>query len=150
VNTRTTPCIAWDEEGRHCLAGLLLGVACCPDGDCALCARDRARMRHVGFSETEVARRFARGRARLVHFCPVCGLPPPPPLRVLPPLPRLERPGRPCGGRHDCRVCGRALPRGRRTYCSDTCWREYVRRTEMVGQDIFSPAPPPVYRAHFG
>jgi hypothetical protein len=144
------PCIPWDASGAHCLAALLLGVACCPDGRCALCAKDRARMRRLGFTEGEIQVRVARARARMKPLCPVCECPPPPPLQEVPPMPRLDRPDRMTGGRHDCLVCGRALPQRRRTYCSDECWREYVRRTEMEGGDIVSPSPPRVYRMSRG
>ena len=146
VDTRSAPCIPGDHAGTCCLAGLLLGVACCRRGDCAMCARDRARMLRIGFSEKEVARRFARRRRRLLSNCPACGFPPPPPLQELPPLPRLDRTGRSTAPTWTCRACGRSLPPRRRVYCSYECWREHVRRTEMAGEEVVSPVPPRVYR----
>jgi len=101
-------------------------------------------MRRTGFSEDEVARRFARQRRRLLARCPVCGFPPPPPLRDLPALPRLPRVG--LADHFTCRACGRSLPKGRRRYCTDACWREHVRSSEMQGEDVVSPAPPRAHR----
>ncbi|MCK6530884.1 hypothetical protein L6R50_26095 [Myxococcota bacterium] len=131
---RPAPCIPFDAEGRHCIAGLLLGVRCCPDGNCALCRRAGGR----------------DPRSQGLDRCPVCGFPPPPPLQAIPPLPRLDRSDRVVGGNHECRTCGRPLPPRRRTYCSFACWREFVRREEMDGNDIASPSPPRVFRASLG
>ena len=130
--TNPSPCIPWDETQAHCVAGLLLGVRCCPGGDCALCRRAGARSRS------------------LLARCPLCGFPPPPPLQEIPPLPRLDRSDRAVGGNHECRTCGRPLPPRRRTYCSFACWREHVRQEEMDGTDIASPSAPRVYRATLG
>lgn len=142
------PCIPWDTEGRHCVLGLLLGAACCPDGRCALCRRDWARRRSLGFSEAEVARRTARERARLRPTCPRCGCPPPPPLQEIPPLPRFDREGREKSGAPACRICGGFLAAGQRFYCGDECRLEHRRRTEGWGESgrRASPASRPPKR----
>ena len=141
-----TPCVAWNDERRHCVVGLLLGVACCPDGDCWSCTTQLAWSRRSGFTEYAVLRSLARTRHGMLAFCPVCGFPPPPAVTESSTLPRLDRPGRTASGSWDCRTCGRPLPQRRRHYCSDACWREYVRRTEMDGDEISTPTPPRKYR----
>jgi len=138
VEPTSSPCIPWDETRAHCVAGLLLGVACCPDGQCALCRRSGVHLRNGRLARAPLDR------------CPVCGFPPPPPLEEIPPLPRLDRSDNLVGGRHDCLLCGKPLPARRRTYCSFSCWREYVRQQEMVGDDVGSPDPPHVFRVPFG
>lgn len=143
---RVPPCIPWDAEGRHCVLGLMLGAACCPDGRCALCRRDWARRRSLGFSEAEVARRTARDRARLRPTCPRCGCPPPPPLEEIPPLPRLDREDREKSGAPACRICGGFLAAGQRFYCSDECRLEQRRRNEgwgETGRRTSTPSRPP-------
>lgn len=144
------PCIPFDPEGRHCLAALLLGAACCPDGDCTLCARERARMRRLGFSEVEVARRFARSRARLRCRCPTCGCPPPPPLREIPEIPRLDRSDRVLSGSSRCRICEAPLSAGKRHYCSQECWLQRRRATEGWGVGSPSHSPPRTVRVRLG
>lgn len=138
------PCVPGDETVACCLMACIFGARCCPAGDCALCKADRARRRRMGYSQEEVDRRFARERARMLDACPRCGFPPPPPLLTMPEFPRLPREGQ--ADEYECRTCGKALLRGRRRYCNDGCWREHVRRTEMEGRDITSPAPPRTYR----
>lgn len=123
---RNAPCIPGDLVGSCCLAGLLLGVACCRKGDCALCERERDRMRRIGFTKEEVARRFARSRKRLLSRCPACGFPPPAPLNEVPPLPRLDRSHQLLGGTPTCRSCGAVLLNPRRRYCNQTCWNTYL------------------------
>lgn len=126
-------CIPFDPEGHHCLAGLLLGVACCPDGTCALCRADLARRRRLGLTEAVAQRRAARERARRLAQCPACGCPPPPPLQELPQLPRLDRSTGLLGGEGACRYCGNRLLHTRRKYCNDSCWNAYLtesRRSE--------------------
>jgi len=127
--TRPTPCIPGDPFGFSCLAGLLLGVRCCPDGRCALCTRDRDRMRRVGFTEDEIASRVDCVRRRLLARCPACGFPPPAPLHQIPPLPRLDRSRRPLGGAGACRYCGNRLLNSRRRYCDTSCWNASVLET---------------------
>jgi hypothetical protein len=144
------PCIAWDAEGRHCLAGLLLGVACCPDGNCALCEKSRAAMRRTGFTEAEVERRFARSRARLRSRCPTCGCPPPPRLREIPEMPRLDRSDRVLSGSSRCRICEAPLSAGQRHYCSRERWLQRRRNTEGWGDSAPSHAPPRVVRVRLG
>jgi hypothetical protein len=139
------PCIA-TEDSRHCVAALLHGAACCPDGECALCRATRNRMLRSGFPEFAVRAAIARTRRGALSCCPVCGFPPPPPAESPTPLPRLERPGRTASGSWDCRTCGRPLPIGKRHYCSHGCWREHVRRTEMDGDEIVTPTAPRAYR----
>lgn len=145
-----SPCIPSHVDARSCIVGLLLGAACCPDGDCALCRATADRMQRSGFTAGAVRRSMARRRAGTRSACPLCGFPPPPPAVDLPPLPRLDRPGRTASGSWDCRTCGRPLPQGKRHYCSHACWREYVRRTEMDGDEIATPAPPRTFRMRSG
>lgn len=144
------PCVSAGTDGRHCLAAVLFGATCCPRGDCAVCEELQDRMRAAGFPEIEVARAWLRARVPQVSTCPVCGLPPPPQLERLAPLPRLPRLGRTHSGSWECRVCGRALPQRRRHYCSHACWREFVRAAEMDGMEIVSPEPPRAYRVRVG
>lgn len=139
------PCVA-TADGAHCIAGLLFGTACCPDGECALCQATWDRLRRSGFPEAAVRRAMRRARRRVVERCPICGFAPPPPAEALTPLPRLDRPGRTASGSWDCRTCGRPLPLGRRHYCSHGCWREHVRRTEMDGDEIATPTAPRTFR----
>ena len=148
--TEGTPCVAADADGRHGLAAVLFGATCCPHGDCALCEDQQERMRRSGFSEQAVARAWVRSRIPREPLCPICGFPPPPPLEQVPPLPRLPRLNRTHSGSWDCRVCGRALPRRRRHYCSHACWREHLRATEMDGTQIVSPTPARTYRMRVG
>ena len=143
---RRAPCIAWNREARHCLAGLLLGAACCPHGDCASCEEQLRRMRTSGFPEQAVARSWLHTRTIRMRVCAICGFPPPPPMDAIPPLPRLPRLGRTHSGSWNCRTCGRALPRRRRHYCSHACWREHVRGEEMEGNDIRAPERTAAYR----
>ncbi|MCG3133824.1 MAG: hypothetical protein HMLKMBBP_01089 [Planctomycetes bacterium] len=145
-----SPCVSSSAQGTDCIVGLLLGAACCPDGTCALCEATADRMRRSGFPEVAVRRSLSRGRAGLLAACPLCGFPPPPPPDVMAPVPRLERPGRSVSGSWDCRTCGRPLPSRRRHYCSHACWREHVRRTEMDGDEIATPAAPRTYRFRVG
>ncbi|MCE9635779.1 MAG: hypothetical protein K8T90_08750 [Planctomycetes bacterium] len=142
-----TPCVASDAEGRHCTVGLLLGAACCPDGSCWSCTTQAAWTRRSGFSDYAVFRSIVRTRRGLLDQCPLCGFPPPPPITESSPLPRLDRSGRTASGSWECRTCGRPLPQRRRHYCSDACWREHVRRTEMDGNEIATPTAPRVFRA---
>lgn len=122
VRVRPSPCLAADATAQHCVVGLLLGAACCPDGACGLCREMLVRSKRDGLTPERAHRALARSRRGLLDRCPTCGFPPPPPLPVVPQLPRLERPEQPEGGRWDCVVCGKALLRGRRTYCSDDCY----------------------------
>lgn len=145
-DTCTAPCLPSRVDACDCIAGLLFGVACCPDGDCAICRATSDRMQRSGFAPAAVRLSMTRRRADLVDRCPVCDSPPPPPAEAPPPLPRLERPGRTASGSWDCRTCGRPLPQRRRHYCSDACWREHVRRTEMDGDEIATPSPPRTFR----
>jgi hypothetical protein len=123
---RATPCIAADEDARHCIAGFLLGVACCPDATCALCRASEDRMLRQGFAPDVVARSIARRHEGLVDRCPVCGFPPPPPLDALPPLTRLDRSDLLRAPTTHCVQCGRQLVSARRRYCSNDCWNAYV------------------------
>jgi hypothetical protein len=140
------PCVAWDAEGRHCVVGLLYGAACCPDGGCLTCTTQAAWSRRSGFTDYAVFRSLARTRRGMLDRCPVCGFPPPPPVTEPNPLPQLDRSGRTASGSWDCRTCGRPLSQGKRHYCSHGCWREHVRRTEMDGDEIATPAAPRTYR----
>jgi hypothetical protein len=121
-----TPCLAWDAERCHCVAGLLLGVACCPHGDCAICEERQERMRRAGRPELEVARAWLASRAGRLDRCPACGFPPPPPLVEMPALPRFDRSDRVLEGAQRCRYCDRRLLGTRRRYCDDDCWRAFV------------------------
>jgi hypothetical protein len=145
---RRVPCIASDKTAQHCIAGLLLGVACCPDGDCTSCVQQREKMRKSGFSPAAVARSFARSRAGLLDRCPQCGFPPPPPVMTPAPMPRLDRIDSAQSGSWMCRGCDRPLPKGRRRFHSDACRREFIRETEMETDEIVSPSPPRIYRSH--
>lgn len=116
------PCLAADRTAQHCIAGLLLGVACCPDGKCGLCREVVLRGRQDGLAPDAAIRALARARRGLVRRCPACGFPPPPPLPVVPQLPRLDRTDRAEANAWTCRVCGEALSRGRRQFCSDRCY----------------------------
>ena len=118
----SAPCLVADRTARHCILGLLLGVACCPDGTCGLCREVLVRARREGFDEERAHRSLARSRRGLLAVCPLCGFPPPPPFLVVPPLPRLDRSDRGESNAWECRVCGTALTRGRRQYCSDRCY----------------------------
>lgn len=118
----SAPCLAANRTAQHCILGLLLGVACCPDGTCGLCREVLVRARREGFDEERAHRSLARSRRGLLEVCPVCGFPPPPPFLVVPPLPRLDRSDRGESNAWECRVCGTALTRGRRQFCSDRCY----------------------------
>ena len=120
------PCVAWDENGEHCLSSLLLGARCCPHGDCALCEADQERMRRAGRHELEVARAWLQGRLLRPARCPSCGLPPPPAWTDVPPLPRLDRPESALTGTSRCLYCDRKLLAVRRKYCDEDCWKAYV------------------------
>jgi hypothetical protein len=121
-----TPCIPWDSERRHCVAALLLGAACCPHGDCALCEEPQARMRRMGYHELDVARAWLSTRLARLDLCPVCGFPPPPPLAEIPPLPRLDRSDRVLASTPRCRYCDRKILGARRRYCDRDCWSAFV------------------------
>lgn len=119
-----SPCLAADRTAEHCITGLLLGVACCPDGKCALCRDTVARTRRDGKSCDQALRALTVARRGLRRRCPACGFPPPPPLANVPMLPRLDRSDRSESNAWDCRVCGKALQRGRRQFCSDNCYAQ--------------------------
>ena len=119
---RRAPCLAADRTAQHCIVGLLLGVACCPDGTCGLCrASVVSAQRWDGFTAERARRSLRRTRGTLSR-CPECGLPAPPPMPVVPQLPRLERSEHAETNTWTCRVCGKALTRGRRQFCSDRCY----------------------------
>ena len=116
------PCLAADRAAQHCIAGLLLGVACCPDGTCGLCREMVVRARRDGKTPDQALRSLALARRGLLRRCPTCGFPPPPPLPNVPMLPRLDRTEHAESNAWTCRVCGKALSRGRRQFCSDRCY----------------------------
>jgi hypothetical protein len=127
------PCLATDQTAQHCIVGLLLGVACCPDGSCGLCrATIDTAQRWDGFTAGRALRSLARTRGTLA-CCPTCGFPPPPPMARVPQLPRLERNEHAESNAWNCRVCGKALTRGRRQFCSDRCYQtsEHERPREL-------------------
>lgn len=116
------PCVAADRTAQHCVVGLLLGAACCTDGSCGPCRATVARARRDGFSPEVAERSLGRSRVGLVDRCPVCDFPPPPPMLVVPQLPRLDRSEHAESNGHVCRECGKTLGRGRRQFCSDACY----------------------------
>lgn len=120
---RTPPCLAADRTAEHCIMGLLLGAACCPDGKCALCRDAVRRALQDGHRPEAALRSLRRSRHGLLARCPVCRFPPPPPLPVIPPLPRLDRSDHTETNTWTCRTCGKALSRGRRQFCSDRCYQ---------------------------
>lgn len=85
-----------------------------------------------GYTAERAYRSLRRTRGTLAR-CPSCGFPPPPPLPVVPQLPRLERAETAEGGAWNCVVCGKALTRGRRRFCSDRCYQtsEHERPREL-------------------
>ncbi len=123
VVTIAAPCVASDSARRHCLAGLLLGVACCENGDCAMCRATRHWMLSAGFTDAAVERSLERTRRGLLDRCPICGFAPPPAITARAPLPRLDRVVSAKSGSSDCVICGQPLERGRRRYCSEKCER---------------------------
>ncbi len=141
LSTTRAPCIAADSSGQHCVLGLLLGVACCPDGDCSQCQETGERMRRSGFSLAAVARSHARSRRGLLAVCPTCGCPPPPAPDVMPPLPRLDRSTKVLSGSPCCRICGASLKPPKRHYCSNECWLERRRDVEGWGQNGHRRSP---------
>jgi ribosomal protein L37E len=140
-----TPCLP-SEDGRHCLAGLLTGAACCTGGDCPLCTAQLERMRISGFPEAAVAHAWTHTHEQREAACLLCGFPPPPAVDAIEALPRLPREDRTHSGSWACRTCGRPLPRRRRHYCSHACWREHVRGDEMEGSEIRAPERGREYR----
>lgn len=123
------PCVAGDPSRTTCVAGLLLGAACCPDGACACCRAVPDRMRRSGFRAEAVARAVARSREGLLDRCPTCRFPPPPPLEQFPPLARLDRSELKRAPATECVQCGRQLVTARKRYCSPECWNAYVSWT---------------------
>jgi hypothetical protein len=117
------PCVAWDGEHGHCVAGLLYGAACCPDGGCWSCTTQAAWTRRAGFSDYAVFRSVARMRRGMLDRCPVCGFPPPPPSAPRGSLPRFRRVVTAKSGSSGCEICEGPIPRGRRRYCSERCER---------------------------
>lgn len=127
---RRAPCLAADRTARHCIVGLLLGVACCPDGKCGLCrATVVSAQRWDGYTAERALRSLARTRGTLAR-CPTCGYPAPPPMPVVPQLPRLERNEHAEANTWTCRVCGDPLTRGRRQFCSDRCYASAEQERE--------------------
>lgn len=133
--TRPVPCLAWDGgaaargEQEHCLASLLLGAGCCEDGSCVMCAAVARRMASAGFSEQAIAISLVTTWYTHVEVCPVCGFPPPPPLREFTPLPRFVRvQGRKLTSSR-C-PCGEPVGEGRLRFCSDGHAAFYRRDAE--------------------
>ncbi len=87
-------------------------------------------MRRMGCPEIAVARSWLRSRLPLIDVCPVCGFPPPPPMQIIPPLPRLDRSDRVLSGSPSCKVCGCFIRPPKRFYCSAECWLEHRAQTE--------------------
>jgi hypothetical protein len=83
-----------------------------------------ARSRQDGKSPDQALRSLALARRGLLRRCPACGFPPPPPLPNVPMLPRLDRTEHAESNAWNCRVCGTALSRGRRQFCSDHCYQQ--------------------------
>jgi hypothetical protein len=135
VEQRARPCVA-TADGEHCIAGLLLGVACCADGACALCEAHEEYMRRLGRAEIDVAREWVRSRVDRRDRCPVCGFPPPEPLAEIPPLPRLDRSDRVLVGAARCRYCDRKILGTRRRYCDRECWNAYVVWTRRLSREV--------------
>lgn len=142
------PCLASDAEVGGCIVGLLLGVACCSDGDCALCRAESARLRRDGVPEQDRARRLVERWYAPVEPCPWCGRGVAR-LAELEPMPRFART---LGNRFVsgvCLVCDRPLGPDQRRFCGDDCMLERRRNVEGWGFGRFEPVPR-VYRISTG
>jgi hypothetical protein len=138
------PCC--DDGAGRCLEALLLGAACCADGNCALCREAEAALARCGFDELAIAeRQLATWFDTAAAVCPRCGCAAPDALDVMPRWPRfLRRVGRRLATSL-CAICGDPVPVGRRRFCGEDCRIENRRRVE--GVDVAGDGPVPrVYR----
>lgn len=128
------PCIAWSGRRDRCVAALLHGASCCPDGGCALCRGAERRLRLSGRNDTEVSAAMLATWYTTLERCPICGNQPPPPVARLPALPefaRLSAFGIICGS---CIVCGGSLPPRHVATCGEECALEF--RAEKEGWEF--------------
>lgn len=138
------PCC--DDGTGRCLEALLLGAACCADGNCALCRAAQTALQRCGFNDLEVAQhQLATWFAADAPVCPRCGCAAPAAIDAFPAWPRfVRRVGRRVAGSL-CPICGDPVPPGRRRFCKEDCRIENRRRVE--GVDVAGCGPVPrIYR----